>query len=284
MDTRGKDLSVNNEDTASVRTWLQGIQIAHGESALGDAVESPSQDCDESIPCTPLRKPQLHEQYIELSPSDTTFSRDSIFDSPQQTPAQSKSARYAACKAKYAETDASSIYGEDDKTNLIDVIPHKLVLPSSPPASINSYDPPSDNEDALEAYPATLSPQVPEITSLDAPRIHHLVSCLQCVFAGLRCNRRTPACSRCKRSGESEMCLLQRRRIRSEMIDGCGTLNRIPVLLKVWGCDETVHQRKVELAEEVCAQSFLVNHLYPLLSIFCVNPFVVLCRLLTSVC
>jgi len=72
------------------------------------------------------------------------------------------------------------------------------------------------------------------------------------------------------------MCLLQRRRMRSEMVDGQGNFNRMPVLLKIWGCDEAVHRRKVELAGEVCDTPF-PTHLFMLSS-----PSTVLLQFLTE--
>jgi hypothetical protein len=244
-------LQAGDGETASVRTWLEGVHIADGQSSPVEGFEAVPQRREKSVPCTPLRRPNLQDHYAELSPTDTAFSQDSIFDAFRCTPSSPTSPVPGGRKVQYAETDASSVCSEKDDVCLTDTVTHKYPYLPTPPASVHSYEPPTDEEDALEPNPPDLLIPDSKLIPPDTPRIHHLVSCLQCVLAGLPCTRRTPACSRCERNGHGEMCLLQRRRMRKEMSNGQGNFNRMPVLLKLWGCDEALHERKVALAEEV---------------------------------
>jgi hypothetical protein len=244
-------LPAKDGEIVSVRTWLEGVQIADSETSPEEAVEAVPRRRDKSVPCTPLRRPHFQDQYTELSPTDTVFSHDSIFDALQHTPSSPASPRPGGRTIDYAETDASSVCGDEDDMCVADTVPLEQAYLPTPPASVDSYEPQTDEENALE--PSTTDLLIPEsnLVPPDTPRIHHLVSCLQCVLAGLSCTRRTPVCSRCNRTGDGAMCLLQRRRMRNEMSDGHGNVNRMPVLLKLWGCDEALHKRKVALAEQV---------------------------------
>lgn len=273
MDTRG--LRVEDDETTSVRTWLEDVQIVDGEVEPGRVTERQTQSgSKKSAPYTPPRRPQLVDKYEEVSPTDTTFSHGSVFSSSHSTPASPLSPispTHINSKAQYPETDASSICGGEvegiarnkDSTGLLlpQVVPH-----GSRPASLNSYDPPSKDEDVhlaeslLDAQNGAVAAPIESIAfTQDTPWLTWITSCLQCTLAGLPCSRTPPACSRCQRNGYGEICLLQRRRTRREMVNGNGMLNTAPVLLTLHGSDETVYTRKVELTKEVCCHSIFAS-------------------------
>ncbi|KAF2272769.1 uncharacterized protein EI97DRAFT_504018 [Westerdykella ornata] len=67
------------------------------------------------------------------------------------------------------------------------------------------------------------------------PKKTHIIltSCLQCTLARLPCSRTLPHCTRCARNGFAAVCLAQRRKRTSEMVDGDVMGNQEPVLVRL---------------------------------------------------
>lgn len=235
-----------------VAGWLEEVGPEDGD---GDSTEAQKEE--KLIPCTPLRHPQLLVEYDENSPT-TSFSYESVFDSPGATPTEGGPTSAKNRHHSYAETNASSIHddvnpcdGEEDLQCL--VLPDDA-LDDEQSASLASYDPPSaiNSSSHLTIHSTNLALfSVSPHFDPHKPRLIWITSCLQCTLAGLPCSRSSPACSRCMRSGRSKLCLLHRRRTREEMVNGDSLLNTTPILLKAHGDDETVWQQKIRLAQEV---------------------------------
>ncbi|KAF2680674.1 hypothetical protein K458DRAFT_407154 [Lentithecium fluviatile CBS 122367] len=283
-----QDLSciVGADEAANLMSWLADIQIAESESKPSRGVPTVPQEPRKSSPRTPIRNnPQLPIKCAEISRTDTIFSYNSVFSSPdsppdspisETSPTQSPLHCKAKAKGKYAETNKSSIFDDEEAPdralrNLKVALRQgrkvqydtrlKIQQLPSPPSSILSSSP-IDNTPLNAFCPARGLRDVPIAlaarTDTDAdtdltpiPPLTWITSCLQCTLAGLQCSRTPPTCSRCKRNGHGEMCLLQRRRRRHEMEVGNSTLNRTPVLLKLKGCDEEVVRRKEGLKKEM---------------------------------
>jgi hypothetical protein len=259
-----ESMQVDNAETAGVRTWLADVHTAAGELESCQAIESKIQYESESkspSPCTPLRRRQLVCRYEEVSPTDTTFSCDSIFDSPPVSPTSPVSALPCDYEEEYAKSESSSecdgegeiISAKEETINLLS--PPTANFSASRPVSLNSYDPPSEAEytdhaeHTHDSQNDTLAAEV--VLPNDIPQLTFLTSCLQCTLANLPCCRTSPNCKRCQRNGQGSLCLLQRRRTRSEMVNGKGHYNTTPVLLRLHGSDDALFERKVALAEEV---------------------------------
>jgi len=76
----------------------------------------------------------------------------------------------------------------------------------------------------------------------------HAPPCLQCAVKGLWCDMRIPSCSRCERTGNGNLCLLQRPLFSYEQ--GWEPFRSQYVLLRLRECDE-VWQEKLWLEERV---------------------------------
>ncbi|KAF2866530.1 hypothetical protein BDV95DRAFT_202338 [Massariosphaeria phaeospora] len=215
--------------------WLERLGTADWASAEQSASE------DEKLPSTPTRQ-HTQEHLEDISPTTTKFSSDSIFDTPYVDTAGSPHAHNDTS----SNTDATSVgYQEDSSCE------DQLVSTAEKTASLDSYEAPSNLDFSGHIHDAR--PETPEKHDPDLPELVWITSCLQCTLANLPCSRTLPGCSRCQRSGHSDLCLLQRRKVpsRGEFVRGNTVLNTTPVLLKVQGEDEELWNRKAALMEEL---------------------------------
>ena len=128
------------------------------------------------------------------------------------------------------------------------------------PSGVNRVPPPgtevssvAESDTGIEEPEHEEPPPTIVNTNHSPRRLVALISCYQCVMAGLPCSRTYPACSRCERAGNADTCLLFRRKLPEEITRKTG-FNITPTLLMVEGEDESVRQKKVARLEEV--QSF----------------------------
>lgn len=87
--------------------------------------------------------------------------------------------------------------------------------------------------DSVLSSPSSPNPD----PSLSTPKKTHIIltSCLQCTLMRLPCSRTLPHCTRCVRNGHASLCLAQRRKLTSEMVDGHVVGNQEPVLVRLRG-------------------------------------------------
>ncbi len=239
------------DDQGRVLDWLLDAHPQdekHSVSKSGDSVDEPS---------TPTRQRPLVQHYNEISPTNTSFSCNSIFDAPElpehswivdpfcdhASVATLDDERDSSSEIKFEQTSAKSDQIEIDQDGC-DV------------ASPKSLDPliavTNDLNEDVGHLGVIQSAAEPVPVGLNRPRMTCITSCTQCVLADLPCSRTVPFCSRCKRNGHARVCLLHRQTFRDE-IDRFDVLSRtIPVLLKLHGEDENIWAEKLELATEVC--------------------------------
>lgn len=235
-----------------ISQWLDQIQIAGTDNKQpydiheAERLEGDGVCRTKTPPVTPIRKPQLTHPHAGISPTDTNFSDDKIFDSPLslRVPAPFGSSN-PLLNDDYTDTDVSSVGETDDdddrgksgNNNNYEV-----------PPSLKSYDPLS----SVATLPqAAIADQAPSKPPLSTSNLVYLVSCLQCVTKGLPCSRTAPACHRCIRNGHGDVCLLQRRLTIDEMFEVEGVYNRTPMLLNFKEETELVRAQKMVLREEL---------------------------------
>ncbi|KAF2796305.1 hypothetical protein K505DRAFT_359423 [Melanomma pulvis-pyrius CBS 109.77] len=235
-----------------VINWLERLAIETRPIAKEDRSER-----EEKIrPTTPSRARQVSEFLDEASPTNTSSSYDNVFDSPKINVTGRGDHDYASSDTSVTST------GEDDPNceicdrecaeEDIDVVMPEEALDEYSAWSLDSYTPPTEisvdiNPDA-HPYSNLAAPPPLDFTQ---PRLVWVTSCLQCIYAGLPCSRNPPTCSRCKRAGYGDMCLLRRRKVCEELVRGEGVKNVMPVLLRLKEEDEGVWERKVELSREL---------------------------------
>ncbi|KAJ4302903.1 hypothetical protein N0V90_001794 [Kalmusia sp. IMI 367209] len=257
MGIQGAEPEASEASMSSVKEWLEGLAIKGGQGE-GDETEKQTK----AGPFTPPQKRKNLERYEGISPTDTNFSGDAVFDSPLS--ACSLGSPCTPGQEHYAETNASSLEdGEDEdkdktfiqKELLINLNLHndggiepELARSRSKDGTIQ----PEDSPFATKFAALDLEQDSTPLVDLDpqVPRLIWITSCLQCVLADLPCSRTIPACSRCTRKGNGAVCLLYRRRLRAEMYDENGNVDMTPVLLKVAADDEVVWEEKVGLSCE----------------------------------
>jgi hypothetical protein len=123
-----------------------------------------------------------------------------------------------------------------------------------PPGTEISSVAESDADTEISDYDYDEPPSTTDNTNHSPRRFVMILSCYQCVMAGLPCSRSYPACSRCERAGNADTCLLFRRKLVGESTREIG-FNITPTLLLVEGEDEGVRKRKVALLQEVQSSS-----------------------------
>ncbi|CAI6333470.1 unnamed protein product [Periconia digitata] len=216
----------------------EGVHTVSLRDALPSFVTLPIQ------PVTPPRDSALINRFVEVSPTDTTFSenKNAIFDSPQSI--REIYSVGSARHNKYAETDASSVDETDnssfkdghDEINDVDSTSHQ---PTSTVISARkNIQQPNDRLETTRTVPSTLN------------RVC-VLSCLQCAMKDLPCSRTTPSCQRCNRNDTAESCLLQRRRTADEMLSRDRNFCRTPVLLFQDGETENGWAKKVALQTQL---------------------------------
>ncbi|PSN70892.1 hypothetical protein BS50DRAFT_570330 [Corynespora cassiicola Philippines] len=244
------------ESPGLVAQWLDNLDFC-GEAQGVINGESTK----EVAPTTPARKPAVRSPatrvdsatYHDISPTNTTFS--SIFDPGSPCPGDAR-LDYDTDASSVDEDDWASCY--DEKEAAAQQLEHVAeVNGDDEVASLVSYDPPSDDELSPEelaqaqiqdAQPAT---QRPTRFDKSKPNGFLLTSCLQCVVKGLPCSRKPPYCTRCKRSGYADMCLLHRRLCVGEPLPKGQQLSGVPVLLMLAEEDPEVRARKRKLRDEM---------------------------------
>ncbi|EDU40632.1 hypothetical protein PtrSN002B_007591 [Pyrenophora tritici-repentis] len=253
------------EDFDCIKGWLGKLDIDGLRTDLSDSDKKKTAFKSRLQPVTPNRRPHtvlgVHE---EISPTDTSFSGHSIFDTPFRNKLKHRSPSIRL-QIPNDDSDTSDSEGEWESTPIKErtLTPKAESVPEDPAAIESSHIPASSSAD-LNAYDPSVDlgvhgphqPAEPTNQLLtyepDTPRIVWLTSCLQCTLADLPCSRTHPSCSRCQRTGNPEFCLLHRRSFASEALDPSKSEKcRSPILLKVQGEDETSWKRKVELSKEL---------------------------------
>ncbi|KAF9695084.1 hypothetical protein EKO04_007046 [Ascochyta lentis] len=229
-----------------ISSWLRD---ADGEEGDRDVVDAGN--FGEVEPVTPPRRPAQLLYYDEISPTSTSFSRGSVFDTPEVS-GNPGTGEDPFCDDISGITsvlnleagkgqDNSEIVGEDYNNFEI--------------KSFASYDPPSEIDEDLTHSINNTCKALTDTAALPIdprkPRITWITSCTQCTLADLPCSRTTPCCSRCKRNGQANVCLLHRRKFRDEIERSESEACTKPVLLKLKGDDESHWREKLRLADEV---------------------------------
>jgi hypothetical protein len=211
-------------------------------------------------PATPVRLREISQSLDEASPTNTSFSSRTIFDSPAIKETGSRDLEGVSDTSATTIEDGEPNWSSGEKlTQEVkeaeeeDIITPSEALSSHSAGSLNSIIPPT--ESSISLY-IPISPTEEQLSlNQSKPRLVWITSCLQCTLAGLPCSRTQPSCSRCKRKGVGDMCLLRRRKLGEEMVRGDGEENKISVLLRVKrleeDMDEKLWERKVELANEL---------------------------------
>ncbi|KAH7074479.1 hypothetical protein BKA63DRAFT_314741 [Paraphoma chrysanthemicola] len=237
-------------DLGKVKGWLKELRLANGEN---DVLKHPG---EESAPVTPPRKPQTYQQVEKISPTDTSFSGNTIFDTPARGGCEPES----PCAQRRFHDDSSyvtsveSAYDErywniEEKGS--ETPPKPVFGPTRlRPESLNSYGTnTSTSEDQHEGPRSVTAPRALRLHDPSSPRIVNILSCLQCTWVGLSCSRTTPSCTRCIRNKTPDTCLLLRHRYLHEINHADDKNCARPVLLKVKDEDEIAWQNKLVVAE-----------------------------------
>ena len=213
------------DNPGRVASWLEGVET---DGISEDMIEVGEKQEEKLVPITPPRQLLQLKLFDKTSPTDSSFSPRSIFDSGQRLrlPDQGDDGLENA-------SDSTSMDGEELKSD-------KKV------ATVRSYDPPFELKGHFDAAQRPLAPHDPS-----ARRIVWLTSCLQCTLANLPCSRTIPTCSRCKRNGYAPICLLQRRLFADDIEDSPAARLGLPVLLRLKIDDGDAWEKKVELAEKL---------------------------------
>lgn len=236
--------------------WLNDLDITDADEDESEIDGSKTQD-NRHTPNTPQRQPYVCEASEDISPTNTSFSGTSVFDSPLRKYSRPEHANHSYNQIREDESDITSVDGEaweqDEKNKQVEDVQntHSNVAHangvSSTTSSLTSTTSSVSTTSVLDPNHLT-----PSITQHDpkTPRTVWLASCLQCTLANLPCSRTPPSCTRCARKGQAELCLLQRRLFAEEILR-VGCTYRVPILLKMKGESEGVWKRKRDLASEV---------------------------------
>lgn len=240
---------VDDEDRIS--SWLR-------DAALNEDGE----DADELSkamtigPTTPPRRPLLQEYYDEVSPTNTTFSNNSTFDTPHSA----------------VDGWIEDIFGDDvpDKVPIDDrtCCPNEERSLKRPHTNVDidhfdtesrvSYDPPSEVTADLEEETSLAETSTAIAISHvepEKPRPTWLTSCTQCIHADLPCSRKAPACSRCRRKGQAALCLLHRRPYPEEILRSDASWSSTLILLRLKDEDEGIWKEKLRLNDKVSSRA-----------------------------
>lgn len=208
-----------------IEVWLENVNTARSDAiTTNDSKSEPSAETKDSGPVTPQKPFKARLQVEDVSPTDTCFSSTSIFDSPLISKGRFRE-RIGSRDTADDESDITSVNGDE--------------------ASLSERVKTGDRNDLDTAQSRQQPPQL-----LSEVRKVRLTSCLQCTLAKLPCSCAPPACSRCKRNGHGEICLLQRYKFLDERKPSSRVIDfRVPVLLQLATDDQDEHDKKVRLAE-----------------------------------
>lgn len=249
MDLHDVQAAQSEAGVSGVATWLADVEAD---------LEKPQHMNTVATMATPVIKPLAIQQHgldllEEISPTDTNFSSNTMFDSPSGP-------SHSSCvfsRRRYADTDASSLDEEDELHVRKELFASPKLSGTNNPESAPST---SSLEESVGLGPSGFSPKLRPATpataaeSFDpcASRLILLTSCLQCVLCDMPCSRTLPACSRCIRHGNSELCLVQRKRIHREVFCADGSMSTDPLLLvTAEGYSEENFRKKIQLQDEV---------------------------------
>lgn len=252
LSTTDYDMGANEVEVArtgigkgGVETWLAAMGIK------GD-LDKAQQTKTGAAPSTPTLKPLSIRKYAaqlceDVSPTDTNFSTDPIFDSPY-SPADS------SCIFARPNTDASSLDDEDEAHTRKELLSSVELSDDSGLESASSITLPGDSPLGLSSslsFAPIATTSSPKGFDPHATHLVYLTSCLQCVLSSLPCSRTLPACSRCLRHGHGDLCLTQRKRHHSEMYCADNSVDIDPILLVSEGDDQETFHKKAQLQNEV---------------------------------
>ena len=255
--------------------WLMDLHIDGSDEDVSEIDNNSKTQKENAEPATPPRKGSTHEAHDELSPTDTSFSGPSVFDSPLRNHGQPGRLGLVDNKIRDELSDITSTSGNEcspcqKKEQSLDGRGslHSAAHPSIQSASIVSYKPPTGIDEEFEEVSNPIPSLDLKTRDPSQPRLVWVASCLQCTLAGLSCSRTTPACSRCKRKGNADVCLLQRRWFLEEIAQSIGPTYTLPILLKLKSEDEEIWRKKLDLAEKVC--SFYICHGFGSITDICI--------------
>jgi hypothetical protein len=255
-----KILEQGGEYNDRIAGWLEKLEIKSPETDESKSSEVAPLETQALRPITPPQRADPRPTYLdEVSPTDTSFSGQSVFDVPYRR--NLCGSPTPKCEIRNDDSDTTSVDShhwalmQAKENSLEQFIPPAFALrPRAPPASADYPETDSDtNTGELTAVPNGDPQPSLSIPNPNEPRPVSIMSCLQCTLAGLPCSRTYPSCSRCRRHNRAEDCLLQRRCFTSEALDpSMMERSKAPTLLKVKGDGEAIWKRKVELAQELC--------------------------------
>lgn len=244
------------DDQSWVSSWLWSTDQ---DEYIGDVSELG--DFTVCEPATPRRQstPTYED---DLSPTNTSFSDNSIFD-----PSDAK--RDPWFDDPFADDVPDLAPADNDGQTVISKVRWLSADLAAPPVEIDRSDntsdllvePPTelahDEQHEADSVASTCTTAVNVRADPDDPRIARITSCAQCIVANLPCSRTYPCCTRCKRNGHAKLCLLHRMRFLEELDEDKLLSCTIPVLLKVKNEDEAILQQKIEFLKEVRVRRIL---------------------------
>ncbi|KAH7359720.1 hypothetical protein BKA66DRAFT_574013 [Pyrenochaeta sp. MPI-SDFR-AT-0127] len=183
-----------------------------------------------------------------LSPTDTSTSGPSIFDSPSHK-TDLQRGRTSDKTIHEDFSDVTSI--QDDESPTSAKAERSYQFATTEVTQDYTIEDNGHLDDDAGVLDAAIYSQASLNHGPNEPRMVWITSCLQCTLADLPCSRTPPACSRCKRKGAGKTCLLQRRFFIEEIEISAGAQRHLPILLKLKSDNEDVWRRKLGLAEEL---------------------------------
>ena len=252
------------EDSTFIESWLEQIEGDVPLAAIEQVHETRNakkgiENHDAQPPTTPLRIYGRDGKIDAFSPVTTDTISTGIFVRPEDDGrGLRKAPQIDDGTLSEVTTFSSNEHDKDDWTfkQLEGSEPSQSPTLAHSAARLSSYEPPSTISSKaalfqLQAQSPILYPNEQADPNPDKPQNVFITSCFQCVLAGLPCSRTYPACSRCRRNGSEQLCLLHRRKRSTEMVLGDIIANRTPVLLHVRGEDCQAWDKKLGLLQEV---------------------------------
>ncbi|KAL6704635.1 hypothetical protein ACN47E_008032 [Coniothyrium glycines] len=234
-----------------VTGWLEDLHIDETDDTVGKLEEDEVDPTILGAPTTPQKQLQSIQRCEEVSPTDTSFSNDSNFD--VQTPRDLQSNSLGPSFRIYDEfSDTDSIHGCEERP--VATSRTQKATCNTPAALTHS----KTYEDVFQSRSEKLHTKEDVALPLYAPshdpstpRLVCITSCLQCTLTNLPCSRTPPSCSRCRRKGQQDICLLQRRKFPEEMISATLAEYTTPKLLRLRDEEEQSWNRKMAVHDEL---------------------------------